>query len=82
MINLSEILNILAHRRQVALHELQRLEVENSLRPQRYNNGNLPLEKGTLTISKIVLPLKQKYVTALAAGNSLIIIIIIFYFKN
>jgi actin-binding protein anillin len=57
-----------AHRRQAALHELQRLEVEKTLRPQRQTSERLPLQKGTLTLSKIVLPLKQKYVTALAAG--------------
>lgn len=60
---------LLAHRRQAALHELQRLEVEKTLRPQSHLSQNLPLEKGTLTISKIVLPLKHKYVKALAAGR-------------
>jgi actin-binding protein anillin len=58
-----------AHRRQAALHELQRLEVEKTLRPQRQTSERLPLQKGTLTLSKIVLPLKQKYVTALAAAG-------------
>lgn len=60
---------ILAHRRQVALHELQRLKVEGIMRPQTKHSQNVPLEKGTLTISNIVLPMKQKYVTALAAGK-------------
>lgn len=32
------------------------------------HSENVPLEKGTLTISNIMLPMKQKYVTALAAG--------------
>ncbi|RZB39041.1 actin-binding protein anillin, partial [Asbolus verrucosus] len=63
------VLLVATHRRQAALNELQRLEVENTLRPLRPRSGQLPLEKGTLTISKIVLPLKQKYVTALAAAG-------------
>lgn len=58
-----------AHRRQAALHELQRLKVEKSMRPQSQISRSVPLEKGTLTISNIVLPLKQKYVKALAAGK-------------
>lgn len=64
----SNIFVFVAHRRQAALHELQRLKVEKSLRPQSQLSSNLPLEKGSLTISGIVLPLKQKYVKALAAG--------------
>lgn len=58
-----------ANRRQAALHELQRMEVEDSLRPIGGATDGVPLQKGTLTISKIVLPLKEKYVKALAAGN-------------
>jgi actin-binding protein anillin len=63
------VLLLSTHRRQAALHELQRLEVEKTLRPQRQTSERLPLQKGTLTLSKIVLPLKQKYVTALAAAG-------------
>ncbi|KAJ8973922.1 hypothetical protein NQ317_001128 [Molorchus minor] len=63
------VLLVATHRRQAALHELQRLKVEGTLRPQGQHAQNLPLEKGTLTISNIVLPLKQKYVKALAAAG-------------
>ncbi|XP_049817405.1 anillin isoform X2 [Aethina tumida] len=61
------VLLVATHRRQAALHEIQRMRVEGTIRPQGEHSQHLPLEKGTLTISKIVLPLKQKYVTALAA---------------
>ncbi|XP_018566415.1 anillin-like isoform X2 [Anoplophora glabripennis] len=63
------VLLVATHRRQAALHELQRLRVEKTVRPQSHHAQNLPLEKGTLTISNIVLPLKQKYVKALAAAG-------------
>ncbi|XP_076255761.1 anillin, actin binding protein isoform X2 [Rhynchophorus ferrugineus] len=62
-----KVLLVASHRRQAALHELQRLRVERSLRPISKLSKTVPLEKGTLTISNIVLPMKQKYVTALAA---------------
>ncbi|XP_030762791.1 anillin-like isoform X2 [Sitophilus oryzae] len=61
------VLLVASHRRQAALHELQRLRVERTLRPISKLSQSVPLEKGTLTISNIVLPMKQKYVTALAA---------------
>lgn len=48
------------------MHELQRLEVEGTLRPK--GNG-LTAEHGTLTITNITLPLKREYVRALAAGT-------------
>lgn len=60
---------VIAHRRQAALQELQRLKVEGAIRPRTEHAQNLPLEKGTLTISNIVLPMKKKYVTALAASE-------------
>lgn len=63
------VLLVATHRRQAALHELQRLKVEGTIRPQREHAMNVPLEKGTLTISNIVLPLKHKYVKALAAAG-------------
>ncbi|XP_060534252.1 anillin isoform X2 [Cylas formicarius] len=63
------VLLVATHRRQAALHELQRLRVEGTLRPRKEHSQDLPLEKGTLTISNIVLPLQQKYVTALAAAG-------------
>ncbi|KAJ8910491.1 hypothetical protein NQ315_012338 [Exocentrus adspersus] len=63
------VLLVATHRRQAALHELQRLKIEKTLRPQGLHAQNIPLEKGSLTISNIVLPLKQKYVKALAAAG-------------
>lgn len=57
-----------AHTALAAHHECQRLQVENSLRPLGKHAANVPIEKGTLTISNIVLPLKKEYVRALAAG--------------
>lgn len=58
----------IANRRQAALHEIQRLKVEGTLRTQSQHAQNLPLEKGSLTITNITLPLKREYVRALAAG--------------
>ncbi|KAL1501045.1 hypothetical protein ABEB36_006447 [Hypothenemus hampei] len=65
-----KVLLVATHRRQAALHELQRLKVEGTVRPKSGTHSqNVPLEKGTLTISNILLPLKNKYVTALAAAG-------------
>lgn len=63
---------LLAHRRQACLHEVQRLKVEGTLRPQDQHAQNIPLEKGSLLISNIVLPMKKEYVRALAAGKHLL----------
>ncbi|CAG9831440.1 unnamed protein product [Diabrotica balteata] len=63
------VLLVATHRRQAALQEIQRLKVEGTIRPQGQHAKNVPLEKGTLTISDIVLPLKHKYVKALAAAG-------------
>ncbi|CAH1118405.1 unnamed protein product [Phaedon cochleariae] len=63
------VLLVATHRRQAALHEIQRLKVEGTIRPQGQHAKDLPLEKGTLTISNIILPLKHKYVKALAAAG-------------
>lgn len=64
-----KVLLVSTHRRQAALNEIQRLKVEESLRPQNHNSHDIPIEKGTLTISEIVLPLKKDYVRALAAAG-------------
>lgn len=61
--------NVVAHRRQAALNEVQRMKVEGTLRPQGQCANNVPIEKGTLEISDVTLPLKKEYVRALAAGN-------------
>lgn len=51
------------------LQEIQRLKVEKSLRPMGQHAQKVPLEKGSITISNITLPLKKEYVRALAAGK-------------
>lgn len=58
-----------AHRRQAANMEIQRLKIEKSLRPLAQHSQNLPIEKGTLVISNISLPLKKEYTKALAAAG-------------
>ncbi|XP_068144825.1 anillin isoform X1 [Drosophila tropicalis] len=52
------------HRRQACLDEVQRLRVENSLRPV-----GAPKEKGLLTVKDITIPLRQEYVRKMATGN-------------
>jgi hypothetical protein len=56
-----------AHRRQAALHELQRLQVEGSSRPK--GCGSDSSERGSLLISDVTLLLKKDYLRAMAAGN-------------
>nr|XP_022910049.1 anillin isoform X1 [Onthophagus taurus] len=64
-----KLLLLATHRRQAALHEVQRLKIQKTLRPQDQHAQNLPLEKGSLTIKNIKLPLKREYVRALAAAG-------------
>ncbi|XP_030559837.1 anillin isoform X1 [Drosophila novamexicana] len=52
------------HRRQACLDEVQRLRVENSVRPV-----GAPKEKGLLTVKDITIPLRQEYVRKMATGN-------------
>ncbi|KAH8375425.1 hypothetical protein KR200_001509 [Drosophila serrata] len=52
------------HRRQACLDEVQRLRVENSMRPV-----GAPKEKGLLTVKDITIPLRQEYVRKMASGN-------------
>jgi actin-binding protein anillin len=56
-----------AHRRQAALHEIQRLKVEGSLRPVGYSSELM--EQGSLIITNITLPLKKEYLRTMAAGD-------------
>lgn len=69
---LQSFIMIPAHRRQAILNEIQRLKVEETIRPQNHhqNDQDIPIEKGSLTISKIIFPLKKDYVRALAAGEN------------
>ncbi|XP_060652366.1 LOW QUALITY PROTEIN: anillin [Drosophila nasuta] len=53
------------HRRQACLDEVQRLRVENSIRPV-----GAPKEKGLLTVKDITIPLRQEYVRKMATGNN------------
>ncbi|KAL3287438.1 hypothetical protein HHI36_001909 [Cryptolaemus montrouzieri] len=64
-----KVLLLSTHRRQAILNEIQRLKVESTLRPQSKHAKDLPLEKGSLTLSSISLPLKKEYVRALAAAG-------------
>ncbi|XP_065167773.1 anillin isoform X2 [Atheta coriaria] len=63
------LLLLASHRRQAANMEIQRLKIEKSLRPLAQHSQNLPIEKGTLVISNISLPLKKEYTKALAAAG-------------
>ncbi|XP_018334408.1 anillin-like [Agrilus planipennis] len=64
-----KVLLLATHRRQAALHEIQRLKVEGTLRPKSTRTAGFHVEKGTLTISNVVLPLKREYARALAAAG-------------
>ncbi|KAK9883432.1 hypothetical protein WA026_001607 [Henosepilachna vigintioctopunctata] len=64
-----KLLLLATQRRQAMLNEIQRLKVEGILRSQSRHTKDLPLEKGTLIISNINLPLKKEYVRALAAAG-------------
>lgn len=72
------IIQFAAHRRQAALNEIQRLKVEATLLPQGHTSQNVPLEKGTLEITDITLPLKKEYVRALAAGIFFVFVFLFF----
>lgn len=50
----------IAHRRQAALNEVQRLKVEGTLRPVSPGSPEVR-ESGSLTVSAITLPLKREY---------------------
>ncbi|XP_046469658.1 anillin-like isoform X5 [Neodiprion pinetum] len=62
------LLLVATHRRQAALHEVQRLKVEGTLRPAIPGSPELQ-ECGSLTISAITLPLKQNYFRNMDAAN-------------
>jgi actin-binding protein anillin len=53
-----------AHRRQACLNEIQRLKVEGILDRQ-----SVGIERGTLTVSDISVPLKPHYVNKLASDE-------------
>ncbi|XP_054275787.1 anillin-like isoform X3 [Macrosteles quadrilineatus] len=53
-----KLLLLATQRRQAALHEIQRLRVEQTLRPQSTDNNSLT-ERGSLTLSQVTLPLKM-----------------------
>ncbi|BFG03358.1 anillin [Drosophila madeirensis] len=52
------------HRRQSCLDEVQRLRVENSVRPV-----GAPKEKGLLTVKDITIPLRHEYLRKMASGS-------------
>uniref|UniRef100_A0A1B0D017 Uncharacterized protein n=1 Tax=Phlebotomus papatasi TaxID=29031 RepID=A0A1B0D017_PHLPP len=55
---------VATHRRQAALNEIQRLQVERTLRPR-----GSPQDRGRLTVKEITLPLKQDYIRKLASDT-------------
>ncbi|XP_055691647.1 anillin-like [Lutzomyia longipalpis] len=55
---------VATHRRQAALHEIQSLQVERTLRPR-----GSPQDKGRLTVNEITLPLTKDYIRKLAANT-------------
>uniref|UniRef100_A0A6M2DUL3 Putative actin binding protein anillin n=1 Tax=Xenopsylla cheopis TaxID=163159 RepID=A0A6M2DUL3_XENCH len=55
---------VATHRRQAALHEIQRLKVEGYIRPR-----GAPTEKGSLYINAITLPLRADYIRTLATDT-------------
>lgn len=61
------LLLLATHRRQAALHELQRLRIEGTLRPEGCSSELS--ERGSLFISKVTLPLKRDYLHKMAAGE-------------
>ncbi|KAK4885871.1 hypothetical protein RN001_002142 [Aquatica leii] len=62
-----KVLLLATHRRAAAHREIERLSVLKTLHSDNKFTENIPLEKGKLTISNIVLPLKREYVRALNA---------------
>lgn len=64
-----KVLLLSTHRRQAMMNEIQRLNIEGTLTPVNKHAQDVPLEKGSLTITNIVLPLKKEYVRALAAAG-------------
>ncbi|PSN56602.1 hypothetical protein C0J52_01580 [Blattella germanica] len=62
-----KLLLVATHRRQAALHEIQRLKVEGSLKPG--GSSSELTERGSLIISNITLPLKKEYLRALAGAE-------------
>ncbi|XP_017779672.1 PREDICTED: actin-binding protein anillin-like isoform X2 [Nicrophorus vespilloides] len=64
-----KLLLLATHRRQVASMEIQRLQVEDSLRPLASHAEHVPLERGVLIIKNISIPLKKEYVRALSAAG-------------
>ncbi|KAF5297571.1 hypothetical protein FQR65_LT10002 [Abscondita terminalis] len=62
-----KVLLLSTHRRAAAQREIERLSVLKTLHSDNKFTENIPLEKGKLSISNIVLPLKREYVRALNA---------------
>lgn len=65
------LLLLATHRRQAALHEIQRLEVEGTLRPGGSTGTSIqPSEQGTLIVTNITLPVKKEYIHNIGTGNT------------
>lgn len=64
-----ERLTVIAQRRLAAQQEIQRLRVEQTIRPQAPGNKTLT-ERGSLTLSNITVPLKMDVVHRAAKGKT------------
>ncbi|XP_047002100.1 anillin-like isoform X4 [Schistocerca americana] len=65
------LLLLATHRRQAALHEIQRLEVEGTLRPGGSTASVIQTsEQGTLIVTNIILPVKKEYIHNIGTGNT------------
>lgn len=66
------LLLLATQRRQASLHEAQRLRIERTLRPISTNRGMIDVDRCSITISEICLPLKRDYIRALTAGKFIV----------
>ncbi|XP_068084364.1 anillin-like [Anabrus simplex] len=65
------LLLLATHKRQAALHEIQRLKVEGTLKPITEVGDAVDVaERGTLTLCDITLPLKKEFVRHMAADDT------------
>ncbi|XP_043484341.1 anillin isoform X1 [Leptopilina heterotoma] len=75
------LLLLATHRRQAALHEIQRLKVEGTLRPVVPGAPEIQ-ENGSLTVSAITLPIKRENVRNLDADTRLHFLCLVRHMEN
>ncbi|KAK7863262.1 hypothetical protein R5R35_001470 [Gryllus longicercus] len=65
------LLLLATHKRQAALHEIQRLKVEGSLKPEsEAGRTGVSLDKGSLVLTNVALTLKKDYIRKLPAEDT------------